>query len=169
MDELSWYAIQTKSRQEDRVALSLRDRAGVPVFLPKVADFRKRRSQRVTVIEPMFPSYLFVQIRLDPAPWYTIRWTPGVKRVVATGETPTPVPAEVIRMLRERCDDGGIIPWRPRLRAGAAVYVAHGPFSGLEGILERPSSRGERVRVLLQLMGCLMPVEMDVTDIELVA
>ncbi len=169
MGDPSWYAVQTKPRQEDRVLYWLRERAGLAVFLPKVQDLRKRRSRRVTVIEPLFPSYLFVQMRLEPEPWYAVKWTPGVKRIVATGEIPTPVPAEVIHLLRGRCEDGEIIPWRPRLQAGATVHVVYGPFAGLQGILERPSSRGERVRVLLHLMGCVTPVEMDITDIELVA
>jgi len=168
-DDSSWYAVQTKPRQEDRAQYWLRSRLGVSVFLPKIQDQRKRRSRRVTVIEPLFPSYLFVQTCLQPDHWHAVKWTPGVKRIVATGDVPTPVPAEVIRMLRDRCEDGEIIPWQPLLRAGAPVHVVHGPFAGLQGILERPSSRGERVRVLLQLMGCLTPVEMDSTDVELVA
>lgn len=169
MGEPSWFAVQTKPRQEDRVLHLLRLRGQLPVFLPKLQDVRKRRSRRVTVIEPLFPSYLFVQMSLDPGPWYTVKWTPGVKRIVSTGEVPTPVPAEVIRVLRERCGDDDLISWRPSMRPGAHVHVVHGPFAGLQGILERPSSRGERVRILLQLMGCTTPVEMDVTDIELVA
>lgn len=169
MNDPSWYAVQTKPRQEDRVQYWLRERVGLPVFLPKVADRRRRRARQITVIEPLFPSYVFVQMRLEPDPWYAVKWTPGVKRIVATGDVPTPVPIEVIHMLRERCVDGDMIPWQPRLQAGAAVNVVHGPFSGLQGILERPASRGERVRVLLRLMGCLTPVEMALTDIELVA
>lgn len=169
MDESSWYAVQTKPRQEDRVRSWLHERAGLSVFLPKVQVVRKRGSRRVTVIEPLFPSYLFVRMRLDPDPWYTVKWTRGVKRIVANGEVPTPVPVEVVNMLRERCEDGEIIQWQPGLQAGVTVHVVHGPYAGLQGILERPSSRAERVRVLLQLMGCLTPVEVDVVDIDLVS
>lgn len=171
MSELSWYAVQTKPRQEERVHGWLRARSGLSVFLPKIADLRRRRSRRVKVVEPLFPSYLFVQMRLEPESWYAVKWAPGVKGIVATGDVPTPVPAEAIGMLRGRCEDGEIIPLEAgwRLKAGSTVQVVHGPFAGLEGILERQASRGERVRVLLQLMGCITPVEMDVTDVELVA
>ncbi len=170
MDE-PWYAVQTKPRQEDRVRCWLGKHSGLMVFLPKVQDLRKRRSRRITVIEPLFPSYLFVQMQMEPASWHAVRWAPGVKRIVATGDIPTPVPDEVIRILRDRCGSGEVIPWglQSRLQAGATVHVLHGPFAGLQGILERSASRGERIRVLLQLMGCLAPVEMDVTDVELVA
>jgi transcriptional antiterminator RfaH len=169
MDDLRWYAVQTKPRQEERVRYWLRERSGLPVFLPRIQGVRRRRTRRVTVVEPLFPSYLFVEMRLDPDPWYAVKWTPGVRRIVATGDVPTPVPVEVIRLLQARCEGDEVIPWRPSLRAGAAVQVVHGPFAGLQGILDRPSSRGERVRVLLQLMGCATSVEMDIADVELVA
>lgn len=146
----------------------LHERAGLPVFLPKVLHVRKRSSKRVTVIEPLFPSYLFVRMPLDPDPLYTVKWAPGVKRIVANGEVPTPVPIEVIDMLRERCSDGEVIHWRQGLRTGATVHVVHGPFAGLQGILERPSSRSERVQVLLQSIGSTS-VEVDVVDIEMVS
>ena len=92
-----------------------------------------------------------------------------MKRVVGTGEVPTPVPPEIISLLRARCGDEEVIHWGPALMGGESVRVVHGPFVGLQGILERPSSRRERVRVLLTLMGCATAVDMDITDIELVA
>lgn len=167
--EPQWYAVQTKPRQEERVRRWLEERARLPVFLPKLEQVRRRRARRVSVIEPLFPSYLFVRMALEPAPWYAVRWTPGVRRVVGAGGQPLPVPADAMALLLERCGDGGLLAWRPALRAGDAVRVLHGPFAGLEGILERPTSRGERVRVLLALLGGTTPVELDVTDIEIVA
>lgn len=169
MTDLAWYAVQTKPRCEERVIYRLRDRRGLSVFLPKMETLRKRRSQRVTVVEPLFPSYVFVRMSLEPDPWYTVKWTPGVKRIVGIGETPTPVPPEAMYLLMTRCGAGEIIQWRLGLRHGEAVRIIHGPFAGLEGILDRPASRGERVRVLLQLLGSTTSVEMDVTDIERVA
>jgi transcriptional antiterminator RfaH len=169
MGGASWYAVQTKPRREEQVRSRLEGQHGVEVFLPKLEVLRKRRSRRRSVIEPLFPSYLFVQMALDPDPWYAVKWAPGVRRIVCTGETPTPVPEEAVAFLRGRCGAGEVIQWKPALRAGATVYVTEGPFAGLQGILDRPAAGGERVRVLLSLMGCLTPVEMDLVDIELVA
>lgn len=128
---------------------------------------RKRRSRRVTTVEPLFPSYLFVHMRLDPGPWDAVRWAPGVKRIIGTEDVPTPVPGEAMRLLMDRCGTGGVIQWHPSFQPGEPVRIVIGPFAGLEGILDRPSGRGERVRVLLRLLGTATPVEMDVTDIEL--
>jgi transcriptional antiterminator RfaH len=161
-----WYAVQTKPRHEERVIFRLRDQRHLSVFLPKIETLRKRRSQRVTVVEPLFPSYVFVQMSLEPDPWHAVKWTPGVRRIVGTGEIPTPVPPDAMHLLMERCGAHEIIPWRLGARYGDTVRVVHGPFAGLEGVLDRPAGRGERVRVLLHLLGSTTSVEMDVTDIE---
>jgi transcriptional antiterminator RfaH len=166
MTDLAWYAVQTKPRSEERVIHRLRDQRGLAVFLPRLEIVRKRRSHRVTVVEPLFPSYLFVRMNLEPDPWYTVKWAPGVRRIVGTGETPTPVPPDAMQLLMARCGDGEVIHWRSGMQEGDRVRVVYGPFAGLEGILERPTSRGERVRVLLRLLGSTTAVEMDVTDIE---
>jgi len=169
LEEPHWYAVQTKPRQEDRVQYWLRQRCRLPIFLPKVEHVRKRRSRRVTVVEPLFPSYLFVSMRLEPDPWHTVKWTPGVRQIVSTGEVPTPVPDEAMRLLKGRYGEREVLQWYPAFRAGESVRVVHGPLAGLEGILERPRSQGDRVRVLLSLLGSTTPVEMDVLDIEAVA
>jgi transcription antitermination factor NusG len=138
----------------------------MPVFLPRMEERRRRRSRRIVAVEPLFPSYLFVQMRLEPRSWHAVRWAPGVRQIVGTGETPAAVPQEVIRILKDRCRADDVIDWRPSLRTGMPVRVVQGPFAGLGGVLERPSARGERVRVLLSLLGTTSPVEMDVADVE---
>jgi transcriptional antiterminator RfaH len=162
----NWYVVQTKPRCEERARYWLDRQARLPVFMPKVAYPSRRRSRRVTVVEPLFPSYLFVQMCPDLRLWDTVRWTPGVKRIVTTGDTPTPMPPEGLRLLLERCGDGDIVAWKPRLQSGGSVRIIAGPFAGLVGVLERPCSRSDRVRVLLNLLGTVTPVEIDVVDIE---
>jgi transcriptional antiterminator RfaH len=165
----NWYVVQTKPRCEERARYWLGRQARLPVFLPKIAYPSRRRSRRVTVVEPLFPSYLFVHLPPDLGPWDTVKWTPGVKRIVTTGDTPTPMPPEALRLLLERCRDGDIVPWKPIFRSGGSVHVVGGPFAGLVGVLDRPCSRSDRVRVLLNLLGTVTPVEIDVVDIEVVA
>lgn len=164
--DLAWYAVQTKPHSEERVSERLRTQWGLPVFFPRMEILRRRRSHRIKVIEPLFPSYLFVNVSLDSSRWHSLRWTPGVKQIVGTGETPTPIPREAIGLLMARCDVGEIIPWKFGMREGDLVRVMHGPFAGLQGILDRPTSRGERVRILLRMLGTTTAVEIGITDIE---
>jgi transcriptional antiterminator RfaH len=161
-----WYVVQTKPRCEERVRHWLDRQVHLPVFLPKIVYPSRRRSQRVTVVEPLFPSYLFIRMWPDLGLWDAVKWAPGVKRIVTTGDTPTPMPPEGMRLLLERCGGSDVVAWKPRLPSGGAVRVIAGPFAGLVGILERPCSRSDRVRVLLNLLGAMTPVEIDVVDIE---
>jgi len=164
-----WFAVQTKPCAEERVWHWLLHRHGLPVFLPKIEVIRRRGPSRITIVEPLFPGYLFVQMNAELTSWHKVKWAPGVRRIVCTGDIPTPVPLEVMELLRERSGPGEIMQWRCEFRRGESVRVVHGPFIGLEGILERPTSRGDRVRVLLRILGGVAPVEIDVTHVELVS
>lgn len=162
-----WYAVHTKPRCEEQVVnwLALRNKQ-LDVFLPKLAFPRRWRGRKVRHVEPMFPSYLFVRMSLEPDQWHSVKWTPGVKEIVGSGELPVPVPDEAIELIRARCHDGGVISWEHNLRAGAHVRITHGPLAGLEGVLDRPASSADRVRVLLSLMRSVATVEVDVVDLE---
>jgi transcription antitermination factor NusG len=161
--------VQTKPRAEEQVALRLRQHCRLEVFLPKLAVPKRRRGRRITAIEMLFPSYLFVHMSLEPGSWYAVKWTPGVKGIVGTGDLPVAVPDEAVRLLLDRCMAEEIIAWRPAYPVGAHVRITHGPFAGLVGILERPATRQERVRVLLHLLGGPVPVEVEVADLEQVS
>lgn len=164
--EPRWYAVQTKPRWEEPVRNRLLQRCHMEVFLPKTSLPKRRRNRRVMAVEILFPSYLFVRMSLEPAPWYAVKWTPGVKRIVGTGDVPVPVPDEAIWIIKERCVDGEMIPWQPAYRRGTAVRITHGPFAGLIGILDQLAPKRERIKVLLNLFGTQARVEVDVVDIE---
>jgi transcription antitermination factor NusG len=59
-----------------------------------------------------------------------------------------------------------VIPWESKLRQGCRVRIKEGPLAGLAGILDRPTSRAERVCVLLNLLNTVATVEVDVVDLE---
>ncbi len=168
MDE-RWYAIHTKPRCEEQVAIHLRQRDDVRVFLPKLALSKRRRHRLVTAIEILFPSYLFVRMSLDPVRWYAVKWTRGVKSIVGTDEGPIPVPDEAVRLLMGRCLNDEVIPWRPALTPGSQVRITYGAFAGFVGVLEQSTTRKARVRVLLDLLGRQTPVEADIADLEQVS
>lgn len=163
-----WYAVQTKPRQEDRVSRHLEGQHGFRVFLPKLSVAKRRRNRRVSVIETLFPTYLFVHMSLEPKPWHTVKWAPGVKSLVGTRDEPVPVPDEAIGFLIERYAGGNVIPWQHEFATGTQVRIRYGPFTGLVGIFERSTTQAERVRVLLDLLGQKVPVEVDPVDLEAV-
>ncbi len=162
-----WYAVQTKPRCEEKVVDWLGRRcADLAVFLPKLEATRRWRGRKVQYVEPLFPSYLFVHMELQPERWHAVKWTPGVKQIVGSEEIPVAVPDEAIAVLKARCDEDGCVPWAPGFHPGQAVRITHGPLAGLTGILDRPASREERVRILLNLLRTVAAVEVDIVDLE---
>lgn len=159
-----WYAVHTKIRAEEQAMQWILLKTTIPVFMPRVEVLR-RRGRKARRIEPLFPSYFFVHTALQPDEWNGVRWSPGVKGIVSTGNTPVPVPEAAVQLLQSRCA-AGAIRWDPLWKPGDEVRIKTGPFAGLAGIVDRPTSRRERVRVLLDVMRSRVPVEVDALDIE---
>ncbi len=166
---LTWYAVQVKRHHERRVERYL-CHTGISVLLPFLEVVRRFRKRRVAVLEPLFPGYLFAQVEwmeASPYGWYTLRWSPGVNRVLGDGEMPIPVPDGVIDAIRERTREFGFVRPGLQYRTGSKVRIRHGPFADLEAVFDKPLSRSGRVCVLLQLLGRQATVEVDVLDLEM--
>jgi len=166
--QVAWYAVQVKRHNESRAVrhLALRD---IPAFLPLIEGFSCYRSRRVARLEPLFPGYLFVRLEPtaeNPRPWYTVRWSPGVRCILTVDDTPVPVPNAVIDAIQDRVRDFGFIRLRNPFRRGMTVRIMRGPFEGLGAVFDRSMSRAGRVRVLLELLGQQRSVEVDALDLE---
>jgi transcriptional antiterminator RfaH len=167
--DAAWYTVQSKRYSERRVIDYLAARA-IPTFFPFVEVVRRRNGTRRIGLEPMFPGYVFVQ--LEPFDrsrrcWDSVRWSPGVHRILGTEYEPVAVPENAISAIRDRTRELGFV--RPGLRFGTGdrVRFRSGPLDGLEAILDRPASRSGRVHVLLALLGNTLRVEADELDLEL--
>jgi transcriptional antiterminator RfaH len=148
----NWYVIHTRPRQEQR-ALSNLQQQGYQCYLPLI-PIEKLIQKRVSVIEePLFPRYLF--ICLDAGRhgqnWSPIRSTWGVSGLVTFGSTPASVDNSLIDFMRRQ--EQGYSQEPERLFAqGESLYVADGPFSGVEAVYQMPSG-DNRALVLIELMG----------------
>jgi transcriptional antiterminator RfaH len=166
---IDWYAVHAKSHNEARVLRYLTQKA-VSAFLPFIEVIRRYRYRCVRRLEPLFPGYLFVQMErmgCNPDRWHTVRWAPGVKAILGTGDAPIPLPDTVIDAIKTRMQDLGFV--RPALGfdPNARVLIKRGPLAGLEAIFEKPLSRSRRVRVLMDLLGQQRRVHVDAIDLEL--
>lgn len=134
-----WYAVRAKRGQEARVVAHLTPR-GVGTLLPLLEVIRRYRTRRVTLLEPLFPGYLFVRTPpavADPRTYDRVRWAPGVRYVLGTEEGPVPVPDEVVGAIQVRVAELGFVRPRRGYDRGARVRFLRGPLEGW-----RPSSTG---------------------------
>ena len=97
--------------------------------------------------ESLFPGYLFIQLGpLDN--WAPLRSTRGVSRLVAFGNQPLPVSAELIAQLRRRCnasDDEQLFV------RGEQVRVVQGPFAELDALFLAMDGN-QRVILLINIL-----------------
>jgi transcriptional antiterminator RfaH len=137
----------------------------IEVFLPKVRSSTPRRKQQDA---PFFPRYLFIRVDLERVALSSIQWLPGVHRIVTFGECPAVVPEDVIVAIKEQLNEidaaGGLAVWR--LRQGERVRITSGPFRDVEGLFDGTVRAGERVRLLLRLLGRICRVEVGIEDVE---
>lgn len=158
-----WLALYTASRHEKRVAQHLGQRA-VEFYLPLYkAERRWADGSRVTLDLPLFPGYLFAQIRRGERG--RVLNVPGVLSVVAgTGGEPAWLPEETIAALRAGIDRQRAQP-HPLPDAGQRVRIRSGALAGFEGVVAR-SKAGMRVVLTVEQIQQSYAVEVALEDLE---
>ncbi len=147
-----WYLLYTKSRQEVMARMQL-ERQGYTTYLPMIKYRRKLRARTGEVVEPMFPRYLFIHLNTSTDNWGPIRSTLGVSKVVSFGMMPAKLPDNLISIIKQRCDDEGVIQLlERRVSIGDVVRIEEGPFLGYEGVFIARTGK-ERIVLLLDIVG----------------
>lgn len=165
----SWYLVHTKSRQEDTAITNL-ERQNYRCYMPMIHLEKIRRGKSVVVEEPMFPSYVFVQLENSGSDngsgngsskgqsWTPIRSTLGVRDLVRFGGQSPKVDPDLIAALLER---ERLQQTRPQalFAAGDKVIVTEGAFAGLEAIYQTADAES-RSMILLNLLN--KPVQLRI-------
>src|SRR5690606_247840 len=147
-----WYCVHTRPRAEAQ-ALEHLQRQGFECFLPRLQRSVLRGGRRQTVVEALFPRYLFLRADADTTSLAPVRSTRGAVGLVRTAGEPAIVPGEFIERLQADANADGLItlPER-RLLPGERVAITEGPLAGLQGIYTQAQSE-QRALVLLDILG----------------
>jgi transcriptional antiterminator RfaH len=143
-----WYVVQCKPREERRALENLR-RQGFSCYLPMLTVEKLRHHCVRSVLEPLFPGYLFISLNELTDNWHPIRSTRGVVQLVRIREYPIPMPDTVIESIRARLATDGFRV--PHLRPGEAVRITEGPFTQVEAIFVANDGQ-ERVVLLMNIL-----------------
>jgi transcription antitermination factor NusG len=161
--------VQTKTNQSALAAKTLRE-AGFVVYNPLI--LRRLRAGRSRV--QLFPNYMFV--KFIAGRWFRAKSVRGVAHIfiLAGGERPALVSDLVIRALRARENEHGLIDLSPsrlsakQLNKGDLVSILVGPYASLQGLYEGQSGK-DRALVLLTMLGSLRCVEVLEGDLRAAA
>ncbi|MBV8552121.1 MAG: UpxY family transcription antiterminator [Acidobacteriaceae bacterium] len=152
-----WYAIRTRSNQENVAALVLEGK-GYEYYLPKYRA-RRRWSDRVVIAElPLFPGYVFC--RFDVKQRLPILTTPGVVSIVGFGNEPVAIAESEIADIQAVLTSGLAAEPCPFLREGQRVRVKYGSLAGLEGILLKKKTDW-RIIISVTMLQRSIAVEID--------
>jgi transcription antitermination factor NusG len=160
--ERNWYAVFTVPQNEKSAArhLALRD---VETFLPTYETVRVwKNRQRMKIILPLFPSYLFVHINQSERGH--VLQSPGVLHIVGSGPRCVPLDDAEMEFLRMGMHGRKIEPFR-ELVVGERVRIKSGVMRGLVGTLVRKSI-SLRFVLTLNLINQHASVEVDADTLE---
>jgi len=93
-------------------------------------------------------------------PWLSVSGTMGVSSLFMSNGRPVPVPQGIVETLALAADDRGFVRLDDGLDPGQTVRVLSGPFAEFMGILQRLDGP-ERARILLDIMGSAVPVNLS--------
>ena len=149
----NWYVAYTQPSGEDKAMFNLH-RQGFEAYLPKVSATRRHARRVEKVRRPLFPRYLFIRMDLSAERWRAVHSTIGVTHLICNGDTPMPMPPQVIDEIRARETGDGVVNLfdEKRFRCGDAVRVTDGPLLDHTGLFECIDGR-ERVIILLNILG----------------
>ena len=163
---LQWYVLRSKPKKEDVVYQQLRAQEFESYF-PRIRVHPK--NPRPRKYKPYFPGYMFVRIDLEDVGMSVFKWMPHTLGFVTFDDQPAAVQEHMIRDMQGRIkeinDAGGEV--FDGLKAGDAIRIEHGPFSGYEAVFDTRLPGTERVRVLLQLLNDkrMIPMELRTSQI----
>ncbi len=160
----AWYVIHSKPHKETQIDVYLKTR-GLETFCPMIAA--RPANPRAARTRPYFPGYVFVRADLQAIGLNTLQWMPGAVGVVQFGGQPAAVPDAIIAQVRRRLET---LKTRPpladNLQPGDRVRIVEGPLAGYEALFDLRLNGSQRVQVLLDLLGNLVPVQVNVQRLE---
>jgi transcriptional antiterminator RfaH len=113
-----------------------------------------------TVLASLFPGYIFVILDLSRHRWRSVNSTFGVASLIMCAERPLPVPPGVVETLIAASEGSQIVRFDRDLEIGQKVRIISGPFAEAVCRLVHLDEK-ERVRVLLEIMGGQVAVQLD--------
>jgi transcription antitermination factor NusG len=133
--EPSWYAIQTRARNEKVISERLQEH-GLTTFLPLVTEIRRWSDRKKKVELPLFSCYVFAKLVVSNTEQRNfVNHTNGVFGIVRMGGEAAAIPEEQINALRTIITRQ--VPWseHPFLKIGQKVRIRGGSLDGVEGVL----------------------------------
>ncbi|AXK50711.1 transcription termination/antitermination protein NusG [Spiroplasma alleghenense] len=191
-DELSlykgqWFVINCNSGHEERVKSDLLQKIETNSLQNLIFDIRISKTPVASktgkkLEKNKFPGYIFINMEMTDAAWFTVRNTPGVTGFIgSSGKGAKPLPLtfmEVAKMLAPEPEESkksvsGTGPKKEKkvyvasFKVKDIVLIKEGPFNGREGqVVEMDPDKGVAI-VNIEMFGRHTPTEVSYENAEL--
>ncbi|TKB74852.1 MAG: hypothetical protein E8D46_04670 [Nitrospira sp.] len=156
---MPWYVVSTKPHQEKQAEAHIKQ-WGIECLLPLLKVSKVIRRTRKTVIQPLFPGYLFARFDLSRH-YRAVSYATGVRKIVEFGSGPIELDERMIDGIREKLNNGYVTVTPIRPVKGQIVHIKGGPLAGLEAVFVREMTDRNRVLLLLNTLGFHAKVTLD--------
>jgi len=154
----SWFALQTKPRNEKKVSYALRQK-GYECLAPTYRQRRKWSDRTVEIDLPLFPMYVFC--RLGPSVLGKAISTSGVVKIVGFNGTPAEISVEEIEALQLLMQSNFLRePWK-YLCHGTQVLVETGPLTGVQGVIYVEDDNKRRLIISVNMLQRSVAIQLD--------
>jgi transcriptional antiterminator RfaH len=162
---MAWYVVSTKPHQEKQAEAHIKQ-CDIECFLPLLKESKVIRRTHKTVIEPLFPGYLFARFDLDKH-GRAVSYARGVRKIVEFGSGQVELDATMIDGIKERLNNGYVTPHSECLKMGQIVHIKGGLLTGLEAVFMREMTDRNRVLLLLNTLGFHAKLTIDIDQVSL--
>ena len=171
-ENAKWYVVHTYSGYENKVKANIeklvdnrnmRDRI-LEVIVPLEDEVEIKDGKKKVVQRKVFPGYVLLKMIMDDDTWYVVRNTRGVTSFVGPGSKP-------VHLTDDEVYDMGIESYVQTIdiSEGDTVSVISGPFAESTGIVKEVNINKRTIVVMLSIFGRETPVELDFTQVRLLA
>jgi len=163
MGQKNWYAVYTKPRWEKKV-FALLSENGFLSYCP-LHKVRRRWSDRYKIVnEPLFKSYVFVQI--NEVEMKKVRLIPGFVNFIYWNGKPAIIREKEINIIKKFLNDYTFVAAEPvKLIPNQRIKIMNGILMDEKGIVLQ--SEKNKVQLILESLGFKLTASLDKTEIQI--
>ena len=171
-DEAKWYVVHTYSGYENKVASNLEKVVENRQLQDLIKEIRvptetvteiREDGKRKEVERKIYPGYVIVKMIVTDESWYAVRNIRGCTGFVGTTTDPIPLTDEEVAKLGVETKNIEV-----SFTVGDSVHITDGPFEGFIGTVDAIDAGNNRVTVIVSMFGRETPVELELSQVELV-
>lgn len=174
-DGKEWFIIHTYSGFENKVKMSLRQRADAygmgekigEILVPTEEVVEVRDGKKYHTKKKVFPGYVLVNMEMSDEAWHVVRSTPKVTGFLGGGQRPLPMAQdEVDRILNQVTVTKEKPKQKIDYKVGETVKITDGPFSNFTGTVEEVNEDRATLKVMVSIFGRATPVELEFHQVQ---